>query len=195
MTLEGARMEAHSNKWKIITALRAVALACAACWFFLLRPDIRFSGEDRVLERGVEYRAVDFVTGSRGEVTPEREMLDTLDVGEHSFRYTVKNYIFKRDITYYYDVIDTVPPHIEIGSMSYVMDPGAPFTDADFRANVSVDEGTVEYETDYDPTVSGTYTVVIRAVDDYGNSSSSSYELVVKDTQKPTYSGPVTAQR
>ena len=162
-----------------------VLLACLAAGFFFLFPRISFKDGERVYEKGEIYPAESVVVKANGTLTPENDVLDTAAVGEHHFRYTVKKLFFTRELDFVYEVVDTTPPKIEIRESTVYRDPGETYTEEEMRANITVDEGTLSFSTDYDPQYSGTYTVFVHAVDDSGNESDASYEAVVKDTEAP----------
>ncbi len=153
--------------------------------YLFLRPSIRFTEERPILERGFVYPAKNFILDSRGEVTPEEEELYTEIPGEYSFHYVVKRWIFERDISFAYEVQDTIPPQISFKETTVMKDPDEEYADEQIRDNVSIDEGRFEYETDYDSCFPGVYSVNVTARDDYGNESSASYNVVVKDTEAP----------
>ncbi|MBQ6559223.1 MAG: hypothetical protein IJL85_00135 [Erysipelotrichaceae bacterium] len=150
----------------------------------LFRPSIRFT-EDRILERGVIYRAEDFIDRSNGAVTPERNTLYTNEIGIQYFHYVVKKGFFKRDVVFSYEVVDTTPPVIVIENNTVYKELGDIYTFDDMAQNIRVNEGSFTCETDYDPTFPGTYSVSITAEDDYGNASQASYEVVIKDLEAP----------
>ncbi len=152
---------------------------------FFLRPSVRFVQEEQVLERTVLYPAEDYVVKSNGNVVPEKEYLDTEEVGVHRFHYMVKKWIFERDAVFSYEVVDTTPPVIEIKEKRVVKDPGDTYSVEEINSNISVNEGSFFYETDYDSERSAVYTVKIRAEDDYGNVSEASYEVEVRDIEPP----------
>ena len=151
-----------------------VLLACLAAGFFFLFPRISFKDGERVYEKGEIYPADSVVVKAHGTLTPENDVLDTAAVGEHHFRYTVKKLFFTRELDFVYEVVDTTPPKIEIRESTVYRDPGETYTEEEMRANITVDEGTLSFSTDYDPQYSGTYTVFVHAVDDSGNESDAS---------------------
>ena len=152
---------------------------------FFLWPSVRFIKGKQVLEKGVIYRADDFILRSNGIVTAERNTLYTNEVGIQSIHYKVKKGLFTRDVVYSYEVVDTTPPVITIRQSSITKEAGESLTPEEMEANVRINEGTFECQTDYDPVMSGSYTVDITAEDDYGNISYASYEVVVIDSEDP----------
>ena len=158
-------------------------LLFAVC--FLMRPDIRFSEKNPILERGYEYKAEDFIVSKSGEVSYEEETLNTAEVGEHTFRYHVRKWIFNRDIDLTYEVRDTIPPEIAFKEDTIILDCGQAYGEQEIRANVSVNEGSFVFDTDYDESFPGIYLVSIEAEDDYGNRSQKSYNVVVRDGEPP----------
>ncbi|MBR4462889.1 MAG: hypothetical protein IKS51_09950 [Erysipelotrichaceae bacterium] len=151
---------------------------------FLFLPSIRFT-KAQVLERGVIYRAEDFIERSNGTVTPERNTLYTNEIGIQSFHYTVKKGIFSRDVVFSYEVVDTTPPVIAIENDTVHKELGEYYSFEDMKRNIRVNEGSFICESDYDPSFPGTYTVSIRAEDDYRNVSEASYEVVIRDPEAP----------
>ena len=159
-------------------------LACIAGFFFM-RPYVQFDYDRQTLEKGEEYKALDFVLESNGEVIPEAEYFNTDEVGIYSFTYTVKKWFMKKEAVFNYEVVDTTPPHIEIKENTVYKYPGDAYTANDIIENIEIDEGTLEFETDYDSELSGTYTVNIIAKNDYDNVSTASFEVVVRDIEPP----------
>ena len=153
--------------------------------FLLLRPSIHFTDPHPVLERTEVYRAEDYIQRAGGTVTPEAETLYTEEVGEQSFHYKVKKWIFERDIVFTYTVKDTVPPQITLLREFLFRDPGESLSEEDMKENVEVNEGTISFETDYEAEFSGTYLVKVKAEDDYGNVSEAVFDVVVRDTEAP----------
>ncbi len=177
--------EVYMKKKTVMIIVSALLVLTAIAGFFFLRPTIHFTEGEKVLERGLEYKAMDLVASSNGEVTPEKETLDSETVGEFEFHYTVKKWFFSRDIALKYRVEDTTPPVITFKRMKVNKDPGEKYTEKEITDNVALNEGTFTYKTDYDPEFSGIYTVKISAVDDYGNASEASYEVIVRDIEGP----------
>lgn len=152
---------------------------------FLMWPNVRFPEEKPVLERGREYMVEEFVMSHNGEYETEGPYLDTRTVGEHEYVYTIRKGFLSRNQVLHYEVVDTTPPKIEIASRKVEIDPNETYTIEDKLENVSVDEGVMMLETDLNTSLSGTYTVKIEAVDEFGNRSSDSYEVIVKDLEAP----------
>lgn len=170
---------------KTVKYVIGILIAAAILGIVVLRPSIRFVQSDHVLERTVLYPAEDFIERSSGTVIPEADYLDTENVGLHRFHYTVKKWIFEKDAVFNYEVVDTTPPIIEIQEKRVSKDPGDIYSVEEINSNISTNEGTFYYETDYDSELSGVYTVNIRAEDDYGNVSEASYEVEVRDIEPP----------
>lgn len=168
---------------KLAIVITPIVLVIAL--FFLLWPSIHFVEGERVFEKGVAYRAEDFVKKSNGTVTPEEDFLFTDEVGKQEFHYKVKRAFFTRNVTFNYEVVDTTPPQITFKEATIMKDPEQPYSLEEMRENVILDEGTFELETDYDPSYSGFYHVNITAEDDYKNVSTASYEVIVRDNEEP----------
>ena len=156
----------------------------ARSFVVFLLPKVTFK-DMHVLERGITYNAMDFVIDTNGDVIPESNTLYTDDVGRYDFVYRVKKGLFEQPYTFSYEVEDTTAPIITIKENQIIKEPREKYTEEDILKNVSINEGTMTIETDYDPVYSGTYHVNIFAEDDYGNMSSASYEVVVKDIEAP----------
>ena len=165
--------------------LIVVVLVLLCAGFFLMRPYIRFSEKRPVLERGFAYKAEDFIAKANGEVSSGEEMLKTDEVGEFVHHYQVKKWIFSRDIAFSYEVRDTIPPEITFAQDTVVIDSNETYGEKEIRSNVSVNEGSFTYDSDYDDSFPGIYLVNIQAQDDYGNSSERSYNVVVRDNEPP----------
>ena len=167
-------------KLKFIIPFMAVFLIMAGIFF--LTPSIRFKEVMPTLEKGFEYNPLDFISKTNCEVSLESETFKTDEVGDFVFNYHIKRWFFERDVPFAYRVEDTIAPHITFVEPTIVIDSGVEYGRKEVEANVKIDEGTFEYATDYDPTFAGIYTVTIKAVDDYSNESSASYNIVVKDS-------------
>ena len=160
-------------------------IAVALLWHFFIDPVVSFTEECPVLEKGERYRAGDYIADKRGEVTPESNFLDTDKVGEYSSTYTVKNWMFTKTYDLMYKVVDTTPPQITVITEKLVLEPGTPYSAADMEQNITVDEGDLAFESDYDPDFPGEYYVKVTAVDESGNRSETKYEIIVGDDEPP----------
>ena len=178
-------MNKSENRPNFLPEILAILFALAVIGFFFLWPSIRFKEEGKILEKGVDYLATDFVEKANGTVTPEAEHLDTKKVGIYEFHYKVKKLFFEKDVIFVYEVVDTTPPVISIVSRKVMKEPLEEYTDEEIRNNISLDEGSFTYETDYDPYMSGPYSVNIKAEDEYGNVSTATYEVNVRDVEAP----------
>ena len=179
-------MKKRGNGLLIFFTVLFILGLLALAGFFLLWPKARFTSGEHILERGVAYKAEDFIARSTGEIIPQNEYLYTDEVGEFKFRYTAKKWFIEREAVLTYKVEDTTPPVISFAEETVYKDPGAKYTEDEMRKNVILDEeGTLSFETDYDPGWSGTFTVNVTAEDQYGNVSSAKYLAVVKDVEKP----------
>lgn len=152
---------------------------------FLFTPYLHFKDDSRVLERGSVHLAGDFILETNGDVIPENTMLYTDEVGNYTFHYSLRKYFMKKDVEFNYEVVDTTAPKIEIKNRVIIKDPGKVFSEDDILNNVKIDEGNLEIDTDYDPDISGTYLVNIKATDAYNNGSSDFFEIIVNDIQAP----------
>ena len=153
--------------------------------FVFLEPRISFGSDDRVFEKGVKYNARELVERSNGTITPEAEYLNTKEVGKFEFHYNVKKLVFEKDVVFKYEVVDTTPPVISFKEDKVLKDPKEKYTDEQIKDNISVNEGTYVYETDYDPYISGPYSVNVTAKDEYGNTSVASFAVEVRDIEAP----------
>ncbi|MBR4164483.1 MAG: hypothetical protein IKR11_13245 [Solobacterium sp.] len=176
-------MKRLKKKWKYLVA--AVIGCILFGILFFMRPSVTFIEGKQVLEKGTEYKAEDFVAEADGTVIPEKEMLPTEEVGEFTFHYVVKKWLFQKDCVFSYTVRDTTPPHIEIKEKTIYKDPEESYTVEEMQKNVSTDEGTVSFDTNYNPALSGSYFVNVHAKDDYCNASDDSYEVIVRDLEEP----------
>lgn len=174
------------KKQKTLLGIIAILLLCIVVGFFFLIPSITFDKEKHVLERGELYRAEDIIMKANGTVTPEEEYIPTEEVGNKSFKYVVQSGPFKRTIEFKYEVKDTKPPVIELKEKIVEMNPGESLTEENVSQNVSINEGVLSFETDYNPYNASSYVVKVKAVDEFGNESSSEYEVIIKDVEEPT---------
>lgn len=172
----------EGKRYRIYFILAVIALIAGIVF---MTPYISFTQEHTILERGESYNAMDFITRSNGQIFPENETLYTDETGIFSFHYTVKKGPFERDAVFSYGVTDTRPPEIEILNAPVYKDPKEEYTEEDMKENIRVNEGTLSFETDYDPKRSGTYTVHVTATDDSNNVSVSSYPVIVRDLEEP----------
>ena len=160
-------------------------MAIALVWTFLFNPSIRFTESEVVLEKGEVYFAQQFVQKANGTVTPEQEQMDTATIGAKELVYTVQKGPFRKEHILSYEVVDTRPPQLSVLSSSIQVEAGTSLTEEWMKENISVDEGTLTFSTDYDATAAGYYTVSVKAVDESGNESSCTYEVVVEDREAP----------
>ena len=167
----------------IFIALILIGSVFALYWF--LGPSVSFYKENHVLERTNKYNPYDFIFESRGNVIPEKEYLDTEEVGLHEFHYTVSRWGLSKDIVFYYEVTDTVAPLITIQNRLIEIEPYTVYGDNEVLKNVSINEGELQIESNLDIRYAGDYYVNVIAADKYGNTSSDSYTVLVKDHEKP----------
>ena len=57
--------------------------------------------------------------------------------------------------------MDTIAPIIEIKETNVVKEPREEYTEADILKNVSINEGTMTIETNYDPVYSDNYFILL----------------------------------
>ena len=157
----------------------------ALLWNLFIKPTVSFTEEYPVLEKGEKYRAGDYIADKRGEVTFESNYLDTERTGEHQNTYTVKNWGFTRTYDMPYMVVDTTPPQITVLTEKVVLEPGTLYAAEDMLQNVTVDEGELTFDSDFDPSFPGDYYVKITAVDESGNTSEAFYQIIVGDNEAP----------
>ena len=102
------------KKRKTLIGIILLLLVCIGVGIYFLIPSIIFQPEKNVFERKESVRAQDVILNANGNVVPEKENIPTEEVGKHTFEYVVDNGIMKRTISFEYEVIDTVPPVIEL---------------------------------------------------------------------------------
>lgn len=162
-----------------------VALIGAALLLSFLMPYAVFDRDKVILEKGQQYKALDLIKRSNGEVIPEAEYIDTSEVGFFDFTYTLKQFFYTRETVLHYEVVDTTPPDLKIIADPIHLKVDQSYTMEDVLNNVTYDEGTIEFETDLDADFPGTYSIKVTAKDDYGNKSEKTYGLTVDDTEAP----------
>ena len=150
-----------------------------------MKPSIRFTDNYPVLEKGEVYHAEDFILKAKGDVEAEEDVLDTRKLGEHEVVYTVSNAFMSETYTLKYKVVDTTPPVLKVVDETVYIDPDENYTMRDMRYNIIVNEGNLFFESDLDPSIAGSYQVIVRAIDESENTSEVSYTLVVRDTEPP----------
>ena len=111
-----------------IALILLIIAVCIVTGILFFNPSVRFITGNHVLEKGESYKAEDFILKSNGEVTPEAEYLDTEEVGRHHFRYKVKKGLFEKEAVFFYEVLDTTPPVIEIINETVFKDYEEPYT-------------------------------------------------------------------
>ncbi|MBO7676976.1 MAG: hypothetical protein J6S49_05640, partial [Erysipelotrichaceae bacterium] len=178
-------MDNRNKKLKILPIILFVLLLFVVGFLVASIPYIRFKEESHILEKGVEYVPEDLVAKANGEINPEAELINTKEVGKFEFHYKVKKPFFEKDVVLVYEVVDTTPPIINFKENRVDKDPNEEYSDKQIRENISINEGTYVYETDYDSYLAGPYTVKVTASDEYGNVSEASYEVNVKDLEPP----------
>ena len=161
---EAVFMDKQNKKLNAIPVVLLILLVCVIGVFIFLRPRISFK-EERVFERDVKYRAEDVIDRSSGTITPEAEYLFTKDVGNYEFHYHIRKFVFEKDEVFTYEVVDTTAPVIDFKQTKILKDPNEEYSDEQIRENISINEGSYEYETDYDAAVSGPYSVIVTAKD------------------------------
>ncbi len=172
-----------NNKKKYLL-LGIISIVGIVLLILLLCPKIHFDKDKKILEKDIEYKAIDLVLRSNGEVIIEDEYLDTSKVGKNEYHFKVKKGIFERNITYKYEVVDTTPPVIEIKRKTLYVNPNKEYGLEEIEKNVVINEGRIEYDI-HNGHDEGEYTVIIRAIDDYNNISFASYGYFTIDNEAP----------
>jgi len=173
-----------SSKRKVLLVTLSFMLLFVLAFLYLL-PSIRFNQYNPVLERSNVYNVKDFVYRSNGEILNENELLDTDKVGHHKQIVHIKKFIFERDVSFIYEVIDTTAPIIDIKENVVYKNPFEEYSISEISNNISINEGTYEIKTNYNPIYCGTYFVEIEARDEYDNVSNAFYEVDVVDNEAP----------
>ena len=155
-------------------------------FLYLMMPKLTFVKKNTILEKGVTYDALSLVASSNGQVIPESNVVDTQKIGTYDFTYTVKKWLFSKEVVLHYEVIDTTPPDLKVIKESVELKQGVSYTRQDVLRNIDFDEGEIEYQSDIDEQFPGTYRVYVTATDESGNRSEISYEVFIKDSEAPT---------
>ena len=154
-------------------------------FLYLMMPKLTFVKKNTILEKGVTYDALSLVASSNGQVIPESDVVDTQKIGTYDFTYTVKKWLFSKEVVLHYEVIDTTPPELKVIKESVELKQGTSYTRQDVLRNIDFDEGEIEYQSDIDEQFPGTYRVYVTATDESGNRSEISYEVYIKDSEAP----------
>lgn len=153
--------------------------------YVFLYPHASFIKGEHIYEKGSDVRSLKAIEKHNCEIIPKDNYLYTDKIGEYEFNFKIKKGIFETNKTYKYTVIDTTPPQIEIKEDVIYVNPYEYYGERNMRENVSVDEGTLEFEyiyQEYNPLV---YIVSIKASDESGNISYANYEVKIKDNTPP----------
>ena len=173
------------NKREKILVIVMLLLMIMAGVYFILRPSITFKKDMNVLEKDGQYLYLYFVEECDGDITVDERYLDASTVGKHTFVYTVKNRYFTRKVRYHYEVVDTTAPVISMTQSTVYKLPYEKYDIEDMERNVHVREGTLSFETNYDPAFCGEYYVKAHAEDEAGNKSDGIYSVIVQDKEAP----------
>ena len=152
---------------------------------YLNYPYITLKSNIEPLEKNGIYMAGDYILETNGNVKAEAEHLNTDEVGNYRFKYTVNNGPIIKTVYLEYEVIDTIAPIISIKKDSIIKKLHEELKLEDVLDNITVDEGEITFETDYDQNNPGIYTVKVIATDDQNNQSSQTYRILVKDNLAP----------
>ena len=153
--------------------------------YIFLYPHVSFVKGDHIYEKGSDIRSLKAIEKANCEVIPEDNYLYTEKIGEYELNFKIKKGIFKNIIVYKYEVIDTTPPIIEIKERVIYVSPYEYYGERNMKENVSVDEGTLEFEYIYQEDNPLSYRVDIKATDESGNVSYGNYEVRIKDNTPP----------
>ena len=165
-------MGLNIDKNRKIRWMIAAAVAVGVFLFLACMPSIHFTDGEHILEKGQSYSVEDFILRVNGEPETQDTALDTEKVGHYEFHFKVRRWLFSKDAVFVYDVVDTTPPDLKVLSEEVRIDQDAVYSEADVLSNISVDEGTVSFESDLDAFFPGIYHVDVHAEDDAGNRSS-----------------------
>ncbi len=161
---------------------------------------LEFTDPAPEVEYGEEYKAIDFVAESNGDVKPSAKTLDTATLGSKEIVYTVSKRMYggmmhpSRDFMMEYEVVDTTPPVILWKDDGVVLKKGDVFDindviaygdNADPSPAAKVD-GSVDMNTN------GKYPLRITVKDASGNKEEFTMTVKVRDSVPP---GPDTSKR
>ena len=171
-----------------------IAIAAALAYSYKSAKDslsVTFTDDTPVIEVGGDYRAMDYIRESEGEVTPASAMLDADTTGDKTIVYTVTKPIFggllvpEQDFTLNYEVVDTAEPLILWSGDGTVLERGTEFDinnvigygdNADPAPSVDV-KGKVDMDTN------GAYPLHVAVTDASGNKTE--WDLTVWVTDDP----------
>ena len=119
-------------------------------FLYLMMPKLTFVKKNTILEKGVTYDALSLVASSNGQVIPESDVVDTQKIGTYDFTYTVKKWLFSKEVVLHYEVIDTTPPDLKVIKESVELKQGVSYTRQDVLRNIDFDEGEIEYQSNID---------------------------------------------
>ena len=164
---------------KLISLLIVIVILIISSIFFFM-PSIKFD-YDKKLEKGEEYFASEFILKKNGNIINENDKLFTSETGKHAHVYHIEKGPFKKAIVFNYEVIDTIAPEITIIEKVINRSVGDIYSKQDMLRNVEVNEGDDLFEGNLDLSKEGTYQIKVIAVDRFNNTSTDSYEVVVKE--------------
>lgn len=153
--------------------------------YYVLRPYINFVDKDFIFEKGEIYHASDYIKDVSGTLIIEDDLLDTNELGKHEYKFKVKNGIINRNVSFKYEVIDTIAPIIEIKETRIIRNDNEDLTIDEMKNNVSVNEGTFELITDYKKGDTGVHKVNVIAKDESNNESSAYFEIMIREKDAP----------
>lgn len=201
------------SKSKLLTTTMFLFVSLMFCYFFEYHQvyssiDVSIS-KTAIIEYGSpNYDIRQVVESVDGEIVSIKKDIDTTKIGQQEIIVEVEKNQIVKEVPIVVEVKDTIAPEIQLKEEAVSLMAGNSF---DVLNNISsvydkVD-GKLEYqqkeiindevdtnyytlESNVDTNIPGTYQVVVKAVDKYGNKSSVTYSVVVSEKVEETISMP-----
>lgn len=188
-------------------------LICYAVEYNIIYKNIKVkAGSVKTLEYGSSnYQVEEFVKNTYGEDISLKKSINTKKIGTQDIVVIATKNGVKKEIPMKVEIKDTTAPNIEIKEENISVSVGEDYNVLNNLKSVSDKvDGNIEYQqkevvndevdTNYytvygnvDTEEEGVYPVTVKAVDKYGNLSSVTYNIEVKDERKPYTSNNNTA--
>ena len=200
----------YSSNKRLILSMVIVFLSLIITYVFeynKLYKSIKVSKKEiSVIEYGSSHYDIDSLTDMiDGDVVSIKKNINPNKVGNQKLVVLANKDGVEKEVELNIQVKDTIAPEIKIKEDSISLTLGEDFdilsniesvydkVDGDISyqqkefVNYEVDTNYYTIEGNIDPFISGTYPILIRAVDKYGNESTITYHVIVKSDSSNTY--------
>ena len=171
------------SKRKLLTTTMFLFVSLMICYFYEYHKvytsiDISVSEAATIEYGSPNYDIRTVVDSIDGDIVSIKKDIDTAKVGPQEMIVEVEKDQIVKEVPIVVEVKDTTAPEIQLKEDSISLTEGDSF---DALINEELDTNYYTIDSNVDSNIPGTYEVVVKAVDQYGNVSSISYSVEVAE--------------